>query len=181
MSRGALSMRQIIRCLGRKERETRIPFVEIKKIYGCVYTVLRDCRSFDHPSSLSNKTSSPSSVHRPNSTPRATNSAWRIFLEMISRKTWLSFSMKTFVKLRQVSRKGRVSGRKDRSFERKSREKNSNSIREKGRGIQIAFWSSQEERYSWYLGSYRDAREIIARFRSTFFFSVRLFLTCPSK
>lgn len=66
----------------------------------------------------------------------------------------------------------------------KSREKNSNSIREKkGRGgdpnrILVVTGRS---RYSWYLGSYRDAREIIARFRSTFFCSVRLFLTCPSK
>lgn len=80
MSRGALSMRQIIRCLGRKERETRIPFVEIKKIYGCVYTVLRDCRSFDHPSSLSNKTSSPSSVpilrHAQPILPGASFSKW---------------------------------------------------------------------------------------------------------
>lgn len=88
--------------------------------------------------------------------------------------------MKTLARLRQVRKRGGCQAAKTEVScvnHEKGRER---TIRiEKREGEESHFWSSRE-RHSWNLASYRDAREIIARFRSELS-SIRLFLSCPSE
>lgn len=141
-----------------------------ENLWLCLHSSPRDCYSFDHLSSLLNKTSSSPPLPQfivPILCHVLSSSVSFSFSKMILCKTSLSLH-ENIREIAPSSEERRVSGRKDRNFERKSRKrrgKEEDSIRKGEEKSKSQFFDRHGR--VWNLASY------LARFQiRTFFYSV---------